>query len=108
MAASAASTYYRTFQQQQQQQQLQQQQLQQQQEAYVIPLGPNMEMMEKHHALSFLGRRPMAPRPLSQATEFLDTDDEENDSFEESEPTNSTPRSLESVGAHTGPWQGFC
>lgn len=90
MSASAASAYYRGYYQQQHQQY---------QQAMTIQMPPSTEMMEKHHALSFLGRRPMAPRPLSQATEFLDTDDEEDDSLEESDPTNSTPRSLESVSA---------
>jgi hypothetical protein len=52
---------------------------------------PSIEMMQKGSTLSFLGRRSLAPRPLSAATEFEDFDDEEYDS----ETSPSSMQSLE-------------
>lgn len=52
---------------------------------------PSIEMMQKSSNLSFLGRRSLAPRPLSTATEFEDFDDEEYDS----ETSPSSMQSLE-------------
>ena len=45
-------------------------------------------MTQKHKTLSFMGRRSIAPRPLSEATEIFDTDNEDDDSL---------PRSMGSV-----------
>src|SRR5271154_6597262 len=52
----------------------------------------SMEMRQKpHHPLSFLGRRAVAPRPLSESTDFFDTDNEAWDD------DYSTKQSLETV-----------
>lgn len=65
---------------------------------------PSIEMMQKSSTLSFLGRRSLAPRPLSAATEFEDFDDEEY----ESEASPSSMQSLEqdsqsSISSPDGP-----
>jgi hypothetical protein len=56
----------------------------------------SMEMRQKpHHPLSFLGRRAVAPRPLSESTDFFDTDNEAWDD------DYSTKQSLETVSKET-------
>lgn len=49
-----------------------------------------MEMVQKPSPLSFLGRRTAAPRPLSESTDFFDTDGEDDS-------VGSSPASLESL-----------
>jgi hypothetical protein len=51
-----------------------------------------MQMMQKTQTLSFLGRRSFVPRPLSEATEIFDTDNED-----ENTDDTSPPRSMGSV-----------
>lgn len=53
-------------------------------------------MMEKPQTLSFLGRRSFVPRPMSEATEIFDTDNEDDVTDDE-----STPQSMGSVSRPT-------
>jgi hypothetical protein len=58
-----------------------------------------MQMMQKPQTLSFLGRRSFVPRPMSEATEIFDTDNED-----ESTDDGSPPRSMGSVGSPPPTW----
>jgi hypothetical protein len=51
-----------------------------------------VQMVQKTHTLSFLGRRSFVPRPMSEATEIFDTDNED-----ESTDDGSGPQSMGSV-----------
>lgn len=62
---------------------------------------PSIEMMQKSSNLTFLGRRSMAPRPLSAATEFEDFDDEEYDS--EASPASLQSDSQSTISSPDGP-----
>jgi hypothetical protein len=62
---------------------------------------PSIEMMQKSTNLSFLGRRSIAPRPLSAATEFEDSDDEAYDS--ETSPSSMQSDSQSSISSPDGP-----
>lgn len=53
------------------------------------------QMIEKRQTLSFLGRRSFVPRPLSEATEIFDTDNEDGTD------DDSAPRSVGSVSQLT-------
>ncbi|KIX97733.1 uncharacterized protein Z520_06511 [Fonsecaea multimorphosa CBS 102226] len=76
-----------------------------------------VEMLQKTHDLSFLGRRTTAPRPLSEATEIFDTDNEDNDSDslprpwdsqdDDSESTLSSSRDDLPTPPHSGGLGGF-
>ena len=75
-----------------------------------------VEMAQKFSDLSFLGRRTIAPRPLSEATEIFDTDNEEDsDSFpqpwdsqdDDSQSTLSSSRDELRTPPHTSDLDGF-
>lgn len=55
------------------------------------PQGVQM-VQKKTQPLSFLGRRSFVPRPMSEATEIFDTDNED-----ENTDDGSAPRSMGSV-----------
>jgi hypothetical protein len=50
------------------------------------------QMVQKSQTLSFFGRRSFVPRPMSEATEIFDTDNED-----ENTDDGSGPRSMGSV-----------
>lgn len=75
-----------------------------------------VEMLQKTSDLSFLGRRTFAPRPVSEATEIFDTDNEDDsDSFpqswelqdDDSQSTLSSSRDELPTPPHTGGLAGF-
>ncbi|ETI27023.1 hypothetical protein G647_10122 [Cladophialophora carrionii CBS 160.54] len=75
-----------------------------------------VEMFQKTSDLSFLGRRTLAPRPLSEATEIFDTDNEDDsDSLpqpwdsqdDDSQSTLSSGRDELPTPPHTGGLGGF-
>lgn len=75
-----------------------------------------VEMLQKTSDLSFLGRRTLAPRPLSDATEIFDTDNEDDsDSLpqswdsrdDDSQSTLSSSRDELPTPPHTGGLGGF-
>ena len=51
-----------------------------------------VQMVQKSQTLSFFGRRSFVPRPMSEATEIFDTDNED-----ENTDDGSAPRSMGSV-----------
>ena len=75
-----------------------------------------VEMLQKASDLSFLGRRTVVPRPLSEATEIFDTDNEDDsDSLpqpwdsqdDDSQSTLSSSRDELATPPHTGGLDGF-
>ncbi|KIW26246.1 uncharacterized protein PV07_09359 [Cladophialophora immunda] len=75
-----------------------------------------VEMQQKTADLSFLGRRTMAPRPLSEATEIFDTDNEDDSESlprpwdsqdDDSESTLSSSRDELPTPPHSGGLDGF-
>ncbi|KIW94647.1 uncharacterized protein Z519_04624 [Cladophialophora bantiana CBS 173.52] len=75
-----------------------------------------VEMLQKPPDLSFLGRRTIAPRPLSEATEIFDTDNEDDpDSIpkpwdsqdDDSQSTLSSSRDELPTPPHSGGLDGF-
>jgi hypothetical protein len=75
-----------------------------------------VEMLQKSADLSFLGRRTLIPRPLSDATEIFDTDNEEDSDSsprswelkdDDSQSTLSSSRDELPTPPHTGGLGGF-
>ncbi|KAJ9606341.1 hypothetical protein H2200_009302 [Cladophialophora chaetospira] len=74
-----------------------------------------VEMLQKTSDLSFLGRRTLVPRPLSEATEIFDTDNEEDfdsppqwdSQDDDSQSTLSSSRDELPTPPHTGGLDGF-
>src|ERR1700759_782978 len=75
-----------------------------------------VEMTQKSSDLSFLGRRTLVPRPLSEATEIFDTDNEEDSDSsprpwelqdDDSQSTLSSSRDEPPTPPSTGGLDGF-
>src|SRR5882757_3105562 len=75
----------------------------------------SVEMLQKPSTLSFLGRRTFAPRPLSEATEIFDTDNEDDsdsmpqpwDSQDDDSQSTLSSRDELPTPPHTGGLDGF-
>lgn len=75
----------------------------------------SVEMLQKPSSLSFLGRHTFAPRPLSEATEIFDTDNEDDsdsmpqswDSRDDDSQSTLSSRDELPTPPHTGGLGGF-
>ena len=54
-----------------------------------VNLAGGLQMVEKPQNLSFFGRRSFVPRPMSEATEIFDTDNEDDVTDDELVPQSS-------------------